>query len=173
MKDVGGRRVVHDEDPVELPAQAAQVLDVVAAVEDAGLAEQARVEHVPLVEQVGHRVGVLAEGEEERRNNKRDLLSIDLLLLLLVCPNCLTFAKLAVNRTHSKSSPILHRNSSTCGRFSTYTWCIVPSISTGTMKSALFIGWKKKGDKKKYGLGTNRDYVRILGVGGVEEMPSP
>lgn len=34
----------------------------------------------------------------------------------------ITFAKLAVNRTHSKSSPILFRNSSTCGRFRTYTW---------------------------------------------------
>lgn len=32
-----------------------------------------------------------------------------------------TLAKLAVKRTHSKSCPILWRNSSTCGRFSTYT----------------------------------------------------
>lgn len=33
----------------------------------------------------------------------------------------LTLAKLAVKSTHSKSCPILWRNSSTCGRFSTYT----------------------------------------------------
>lgn len=32
-----------------------------------------------------------------------------------------TLAKLAVKSTHSKSCPILWRNSSTCGRFSTYT----------------------------------------------------
>lgn len=35
---------------------------------------------------------------------------------------CVTLAKLAVNRTHSNSSPILFRNSSTWGRFRTYTW---------------------------------------------------
>lgn len=33
----------------------------------------------------------------------------------------LTLARLAVKSTHSKSCPILWRNSSTCGRFSTYT----------------------------------------------------
>lgn len=32
-----------------------------------------------------------------------------------------TLARLAVKSTHSKSCPILCRNSSTCGRFSTYT----------------------------------------------------
>lgn len=32
-----------------------------------------------------------------------------------------TLAKLAVKSTHSKSCPILWRNSSTCGRFRTYT----------------------------------------------------
>lgn len=34
----------------------------------------------------------------------------------------LTLARLAVKRTHSKSSPMRCRNSSTCGRFSTYTY---------------------------------------------------
>lgn len=34
----------------------------------------------------------------------------------------LTLAKLAVKRTHSKSSPILFKNSSTWGLFSTYTY---------------------------------------------------
>ena len=55
----------------------------------------------------------------------------------------LTLAKLAVNKTHSKSSPMRQRNSSTNGLFSTYTWWITLSISTGTMKSALLIGCKK------------------------------
>lgn len=36
--------------------------------------------------------------------------------------NALTLAKLAVNNTHSNNSPIRFRNSSTWGRFSTYTW---------------------------------------------------
>ena len=62
MKDVGGGRVVDDDDFVELSAEATEVLDVVAAVEDARLAEEARVEHVPLVQQVRHRVGVLPAG---------------------------------------------------------------------------------------------------------------
>lgn len=38
------------------------------------------------------------------------------------CNSGLTFAKLAVNKTHSNNSPILWRNSSTWGRFNTYTW---------------------------------------------------
>ena len=59
VKDVGRGRVVDDDDLVEFPAEAAEVLDVVAAVEDARLAEEARVEHVPLVQQVGHGVRVL------------------------------------------------------------------------------------------------------------------
>lgn len=50
------------------------------------------------------------------------------------------FASEAVNSTHSYNSPHRRRNSSTCGRFSTYTWCTAPSISTGTTKSALLIG---------------------------------
>ena len=63
MKDVGCGRVVDDDDFVELPAEATEVLDVVAAVEDARLAEEARVEHVPLVQQIRHGVGVLQAGE--------------------------------------------------------------------------------------------------------------
>ena len=57
-----------------------------------------------------------------------------------------TLARLAVKRTHSNICPIFCRKSSTCGRFSTYTWCTVPSISTGTMKSALLIGWWAEND---------------------------
>lgn len=60
------------------------------------------------------------------------------------CVEIVTFARLAVKSTHSYISPMRCRNSSTCGRFRTYTWCTVPSISTGTMKSALLMGWKFK-----------------------------
>ena len=63
MKDVRCRRVVDDENFGELPAAPAEVLDVVSAVEDTGFAEEPRAEHVPLVEQVGHRVGVLEQEE--------------------------------------------------------------------------------------------------------------
>lgn len=51
---------------LELAPKLVEVLDVVAAVEDAALAEQPRPEHAPLVEQVGHRVGVFGQrcGEE-------------------------------------------------------------------------------------------------------------
>ena len=59
MKNVGSRRVVDDDDFVKLAAESAQVFDVVAAVEDAGLAEQPRVKHVPLVQEVRHWIGVL------------------------------------------------------------------------------------------------------------------
>lgn len=41
----------------------------------------------------------------------------------------LTLAKLAVKRTHSNSSPILFRNSSTWGRFRTYTWKMQESLN--------------------------------------------
>ena len=59
VKNVGGGRVVDDDYLVQLSAEAAEVFDVVSAVEDARLAEEARVEHVPLVQQIGHGVRVL------------------------------------------------------------------------------------------------------------------
>ena len=59
MEDVGGRRVVHDGHPAQVPPEPLQVFDVVASVEDAGLAEQTGPEHAPLVQKVGHRVSVL------------------------------------------------------------------------------------------------------------------
>lgn len=59
MEDVGGRGVVHDDDLVQVPAQATQVLHVVAAVEDAGLPEKAAAEGAPLVQEVGDRVCIL------------------------------------------------------------------------------------------------------------------
>lgn len=62
----------------------------------------------------------------------------------------LTFARLAVNNTHSNISPILLRNSSTWGLFCTYTWCWIPSISTVTTKSALGTGLKRKKGSVKW-----------------------
>lgn len=59
VENVGGWRVVHDDDLAEVAAQSAQVLDVVAAVKDAGLSEEAAAESAPLVQQVGDGVGVL------------------------------------------------------------------------------------------------------------------
>lgn len=59
VKNVGGGGVVQDDDLGEVATQAAQVLDVITPVEDAGLAEQAATESPPLVQEVGDRVGVL------------------------------------------------------------------------------------------------------------------
>lgn len=59
VEDVGGRRVVDDDDFSELPAQSAEVFDVVSPVENAGFPEEPGAEHPPLVQQVGHRVGIL------------------------------------------------------------------------------------------------------------------
>jgi hypothetical protein len=50
MKYVRRRRVVNDDYLVNFPSESAEVLYVVAAVEDAGLAKQARVENVPLIQ---------------------------------------------------------------------------------------------------------------------------
>ncbi len=59
VEDVGGRGVVHDDDLVQVPTQATQVLDVIASVEDAGLPEQAAAESAPLVQEVGDGVCIL------------------------------------------------------------------------------------------------------------------
>lgn len=69
MEDVGGGRVVQDERFVELAAQPAQVLDIAALVEDAGLPEEPRPEHATAVQQVRHGVGVL--GREGRGGEGR------------------------------------------------------------------------------------------------------
>lgn len=66
MEDVGGRRVVHDDDAAQVAAQAAQVLHIVAPMEDTGLAEEPGTERPPFIQQVGHGVRVLGQagGEE-------------------------------------------------------------------------------------------------------------
>lgn len=52
VEDVGGRRVVEDEEPVEVSAQSPQVLDIVPPVEDARLPKEAAAERAPLVQKV-------------------------------------------------------------------------------------------------------------------------
>lgn len=111
MKHIGGGGVVQDDDLGEVATQAAQVLDVIPPVEDAGLAEEAAAEGPPLVQKVRDGVGIL-------RPQTGQLVGA---ALAGGGAKVLTVAKLAVNRTHSNSSPILFRNSSTWGRFSTNT----------------------------------------------------
>lgn len=59
MEDVRRRRVVDDDDLLQVPPQLVEVLDVVAAMEDTGLSEQTCPEHTPSVQQVSNRVRVL------------------------------------------------------------------------------------------------------------------
>lgn len=66
VEDVGGGGVVHDDDLVEVPAQATQVLDVIPSVEDARLPEKAAAERAPLVQEVGDRVCVLKATDSKR-----------------------------------------------------------------------------------------------------------
>lgn len=73
VEDVGGRRVVDDDDFAELPAQSAEVFDVVSPVENAGFPEEPGAEHPPLVQQVGHRVGILRGENKNIRTGVRHL----------------------------------------------------------------------------------------------------
>lgn len=59
VEDVGGGRVVHDDHLAQVPTQAAQVLDVVPSVEDAGLSEKAAAKSSPLIQQIRDRVCIL------------------------------------------------------------------------------------------------------------------
>lgn len=115
VKNVGGGGVVHDDDLREVATQAAQVFDVITPVKDAGLAEEAATESPPLIQEVRNRVCVL-------RSRTCWLIQGDISDRGGGWAESLTLAKLAVKRTHSNSSPILFKNSSTWGRFSTYTY---------------------------------------------------
>lgn len=120
MEDVGGRWVVYDDDFTELSAQPAEVFDVVSSVENTGFPEEPGTEHPPLVQQVCHRVSVLSRQTEKHVGLQQSRHHLWLPFYWYNVEQ--TLAKLAVNRTHSKSSPIFWRNSSTWGLFSTYTW---------------------------------------------------
>lgn len=115
VKDIGGGGVVYDDDLREVATQAAQVFDVITPVKDAGLAEEAATESPPLIQEVRNGVGVL-------RSQTCWLIHGTLGVGGVGWAESLTLAKLAVKRTHSNSSPILFKNSSTWGRFSTYTY---------------------------------------------------
>lgn len=67
VEDVRGGGVVQDEDFVELPAQAAQVLYIAALVEDAGLPEETSPEDPTLVEQICYWICIL---KQERKSQK-------------------------------------------------------------------------------------------------------
>lgn len=59
VEDVGGWRVVHNDDFVEIPAQTAQVLDVISTVEHTRFSEKTASESSPLVQQIRDRIGIL------------------------------------------------------------------------------------------------------------------
>lgn len=62
MEDVRAGAVVDDDGLLQVPVEQAQVLDVVALVVDAGLAEEAGPDGVLRIEQVEEGIGVLVEG---------------------------------------------------------------------------------------------------------------
>lgn len=59
VEDVRRGRVVQNEGLPQVPSQAAEVLDIAALVEHAGLPEQAGPEHATPVQQIRHWVGIL------------------------------------------------------------------------------------------------------------------
>lgn len=70
VEDVRSRRVVQDEGFPQVPPQAAEVLDVAALVEHAGLPEQAGAEHPTPVQQICYRVCILGQAGSEENTFK-------------------------------------------------------------------------------------------------------
>lgn len=62
MEYIGGWWIVNDDNLLQIASQLVQVFDVVAPVVDATFSKQARPEHAPLVQQIGHRVRVFGQG---------------------------------------------------------------------------------------------------------------
>lgn len=77
VEDVRGGRVVQNEGFPQVPSQAAEVLDIAALMEHAGLTEEAGPEHPTPVQQISHRVGIL---------ERRRWLCLDAVLAPLGCP---------------------------------------------------------------------------------------
>lgn len=73
VEDVGGGRVVQDQGLVEVSAQPAQVLDIAALMEHAGLPEQTGPKHPTLIQQVRHWVCILWGEEGGYRANEAGL----------------------------------------------------------------------------------------------------
>jgi len=65
MEDVWWRRIVDDDDSLELSTEPTEVLNVVPSMEDAGFAEKAWAKDAPLIQKVRHRVGVLGQWGRE------------------------------------------------------------------------------------------------------------
>lgn len=59
VEDVRGRRVVYDDDFLELSTQPAEVFDVISSVENTRFPEEPTAKHPPLVQQVCHRISIL------------------------------------------------------------------------------------------------------------------
>lgn len=52
VEDVGGRRIVNDDDLIKVATKATEVLNIIPSMEDAGLPEETTAESTPLVQQV-------------------------------------------------------------------------------------------------------------------------
>lgn len=116
MEDIGGRRVVQDEHPPQVSAQPAQVLHIIPPVEDTGLSKQPGPEGPPFVQQVSYWVCILGARGGSSWGLQVHWAACGRWVGEYGCPRTpvgLTLARLAVNSTHSKSSPIRCRNSST------------------------------------------------------------
>ena len=61
MEHVTGRRIIYDDDLTQIAIQQAQILDVIAFVEDAGFAKEAGAYDAMRVEEIEQNVGVLVE----------------------------------------------------------------------------------------------------------------
>lgn len=70
VEDVRGGRVVQNEGFPQVPSQAAEVLDIAALMEHAGLTEEAGPEHPTPVQQISHRVGILGQAGSEENTFK-------------------------------------------------------------------------------------------------------
>lgn len=64
--------------------------------------------------------------------------------MVCACVGGRTLASDAVNTTISYSLDMRSKNSSQPGRLATYTWCTLPSISTGMMKSGSGMGCRRE-----------------------------
>lgn len=157
MEDVGGRWVVYNDDFAEFSAQPAEVFDIVSSVENTGFPEEPGAKHPPLVQQVCHRVSVL-KGPQAQQVDTEAWADMKAALSVLRFMSFMTWeptlAKLAVKRTHSNSSPIFWRNSSTWGLFSTYTCSKGTHTHTHT-QAAIIYGetgkkwhWERKKQRK-------------------------
>lgn len=65
VENVRGRRIVNNDDVVEVPSQPTEVFDVVPSMKNAGFSKESCSEHTPLVQQVRHWVCILHKSNTE------------------------------------------------------------------------------------------------------------